>query len=73
MWLPAQRDEPRSCQRLPAVADYTEAIRLDPKYAFAYNNRGLAYRAKGDLDLSSNGMPPTRNSRHSAPCREVST
>jgi Flp pilus assembly protein TadD len=33
-----------------AIADYTEAIRLDPKNAVAYNNRGLAYRAKGDND-----------------------
>ena len=27
-----------------AIADYTEAIRLDPKYAIAYGNRGKAYR-----------------------------
>ena len=33
-----------------AIADYTEAIRLDPKFAIAYNNRGLAYRDKGDTD-----------------------
>ena len=31
-----------------AIADYNEAIRLDPKYAVAYNNRGIAYRDKGD-------------------------
>jgi tetratricopeptide (TPR) repeat protein len=35
-----------------AIVDYTEAIRLNPHYAIAYNNRGVArYRnAKGDLD-----------------------
>jgi tetratricopeptide (TPR) repeat protein len=33
-----------------AIADYNEAIRLDPQYALAYNNRGNAYRAKGDAD-----------------------
>jgi lipoprotein NlpI len=33
-----------------AIADYSEAIRLDPKYARPYNGRGNAYRAKGDLD-----------------------
>ena len=33
-----------------AIADYTEAIRLDPKHAKAYNNRALAYDAKGDFD-----------------------
>ena len=31
-----------------AIADYDEAIRLDPKDPDAYNNRGLAYRKKGD-------------------------
>ena len=33
-----------------AIADYTEAIRLDPKDAEAYCNRGLAYGNKGDYD-----------------------
>ena len=33
-----------------AIADYTEAIRLDPKYADAYYNRGIAYGDKGDTD-----------------------
>ena len=29
---------------------YSEAIRLDVKYAFAYNNRGSARLSKGDID-----------------------
>ncbi len=33
-----------------AIADYTEAIRLNSKYAKAYNNRGVAYRKKGDVE-----------------------
>jgi tetratricopeptide (TPR) repeat protein len=33
-----------------AIADYTEAIRLDPKYAWAYGRRGDAYGMKGDYD-----------------------
>ncbi len=33
-----------------AIADYTEAIRLDPNYAKAYNNRAMAYQAKRDLN-----------------------
>ena len=33
-----------------AIADYNEALRLDPKFTFAYNNRGRTYWAKGDND-----------------------
>ena len=29
-----------------AIADYNEALRLDPKYAYAYSSRGLAYDHK---------------------------
>ena len=31
-----------------AIADYTEAIRLEPENAQAYHGRGSAYEAKGD-------------------------
>ena len=33
-----------------AIADYTEAIRLNPNYVNAYHNRGVAYHVKGDSD-----------------------
>src|SRR5499433_959652 len=33
-----------------AITDYSEAIRLDPKYALAFHNRGAAYANKGDRD-----------------------
>ncbi len=33
-----------------AIADYTEAIRLNPEYAEAYYNRGCIYVEKGDHD-----------------------
>lgn len=33
-----------------AIADFTEAIKLNPDFAAAYNNRGLAYVKKGELD-----------------------
>jgi tetratricopeptide (TPR) repeat protein len=33
-----------------AIADYTEALRLNPNYAAAYNNRGSAYDDKGMPD-----------------------
>ena len=32
-----------------AIADYTEAIRLDPKYAEAHEERGYSYHKKGEL------------------------
>ena len=33
-----------------AIADYTEAIRIKPDYASAYNNRGNAYGDLGQHD-----------------------
>jgi lipoprotein NlpI len=33
-----------------AIADFNEAIRLDPKSAMAFDNRGSAYHDKGDND-----------------------
>ena len=33
-----------------AIADFTEVIRLDPKDARAYINRGVSYREKGDAE-----------------------
>jgi len=33
-----------------AIACYTEAIRLNPKFDDAYSNRGHAYGAKGEHD-----------------------
>jgi tetratricopeptide (TPR) repeat protein len=32
------------------MTDYTEAIRLDPAYAAAYNNRANCRRDQGDLE-----------------------
>ena len=32
-----------------AIADFSEAIRLDPSYAEALSNRALAYEKKGEL------------------------
>lgn len=35
-----------------AIADYTQAIRLNPKLAIAYNNRGIALKYKGQVDAA---------------------
>jgi tetratricopeptide (TPR) repeat protein len=37
-----------------AIADYTSAIRLNPKYANAYNNRGLAHAQLGNKQEAIN-------------------
>ena len=36
-----------------ALLDDTDAVRLDPKYANAYQNRGIAYAQKGDHDKAN--------------------
>ena len=33
-----------------AMADYDEALRIDPTFALAYNNRGDAFAGKGDIE-----------------------
>ena len=35
-----------------AIADFTKAIELDPKYATAYYNRGSAYDDKGEKGIA---------------------
>jgi tetratricopeptide (TPR) repeat protein len=35
-----------------AIADYTHAIGLNPNYALAFKNRGLAYEKTGAKDKS---------------------
>jgi len=36
-----------------AIADYSQAIRLRPDYAEAYNNRGLAYALSGKFEIAN--------------------
>ena len=35
-----------------AVSDFTQAIRLNPKFVDAYNDRGLSYETMGEYDLA---------------------
>ena len=44
MCIPEKKDYDR------AIADYTEAVQLDPKITSAFVGRGYAHRAKGDLN-----------------------
>jgi tetratricopeptide (TPR) repeat protein len=39
-------------ERGAAVSDYSEAIKIDPKYPIAYFNRGNAYEQLGQSDLA---------------------
>ncbi len=39
-----------------AIADYTEALRLDPQNAEAYARRGAAWRAKGDVQRADSDL-----------------
>lgn len=36
-----------------AIADFTEAIKLSPRFANVYNGRGVTRRLKGDLDQAA--------------------
>jgi tetratricopeptide (TPR) repeat protein len=39
-----------------AIADYTQAIRLNPKYVHAYNNRGSALNTRREYDRALNDL-----------------
>ena len=39
-----------------AIADYTEATRLDPDFAEAYYNRGLAHGENGENDRAEEDL-----------------
>lgn len=35
-----------------AISDYTKAIEMDPKNAYAYYNRGISHDKKGDYNIA---------------------
>tara|TARA_Y100001936_G_scaffold254154_1_gene325882 strand:- start:16423 stop:16827 length:405 start_codon:yes stop_codon:yes gene_type:complete len=39
-----------------AIQDYDKAIKLNPKYADAYNNRGVAYSDKGQVNRATHDL-----------------
>jgi Flp pilus assembly protein TadD len=43
-----------------AIADCTEAIRLDPKNTQAYQNRGVAYGKKGEKAKAEEDFAQTK-------------
>lgn len=44
-----------------AVKEYTEAIKLDPKWYLSYQGRGYAYLKLGDVDLSISDLMVAQN------------
>jgi tetratricopeptide (TPR) repeat protein len=47
-----------------AISDYTKAIGLDPDYAAAYNNRGVAKELIGDLNGACSDWKKAANLGH---------
>jgi tetratricopeptide (TPR) repeat protein len=50
-----------------AIADYEEALRLKPELPEAFNNRGLARTAKGDLERAIADFDEASSSTRSRP------
>jgi len=50
-----------------AIQDYTEAIRLDPEYAKAYNNRGLTYQSLGQVEEAERDFAKAKELRYEDP------
>ena len=44
----------------PAIADFTMAIEIDPKYSLAYSNRANAFEAKGEKMLADKDRQKAR-------------
>jgi len=47
---PLEEEQKQQAKFNEVIADFTKAIRLDPKDAKAYFYRGVAYREKGEPD-----------------------
>ena len=50
----------RLAAHLDLAGDYSEAIRLKPDYALAFQNRGIAYRKLGHRALSDEDFRKAR-------------
>ncbi len=44
-----------------AIRDFSEAIRLNPKYSLAYGSRGLSYEADGQKALATSDYKKARS------------
>ncbi len=48
----------------PILLRLDEAIRLDPGFALAYSNRGLAYQQNGQLDKANQDFAKAKQLEH---------
>ncbi len=58
-WLLAGLEKVKKRDFQGAIADYTQALTLDPEYEKAYYNRGLAYLDIGELEQAVNDFSRT--------------
>jgi tetratricopeptide (TPR) repeat protein len=58
-WLLSGLEKVRKRDFQGAIADYTQALKLDPEYEKAYYNRGLAYLDIGELEQAVNDFSRT--------------
>ena len=55
-----------------AIEDFSMAAMLNPQDAQVYNNRGLAYKAKGEYGLASNDLKKACNMGFENACKALS-
>ena len=44
-----------------AIGEFNQAIRFNPSFALAYNNRAIAYHSKGDYDQARRDFNKARS------------
>jgi hypothetical protein len=69
----APKAKPRQSTQRYAIADYTKAIEINPRYVEAYNSRSNAFEATGDLEIGPSRITEMRSRlARIKPCRQRS-